>query len=828
MSSSAVTLLSDAPGGPGLPPRWTTSRKDGVGTACGLSSHVWFTTSHGILTEIYYPRIDRAAVKDMGLIVTDEAGFFSEEKMATVTRVAWLKTGVPAFRITNRCIEGRYTIDKTVLADPQRHVVLQQTKFTATRGSVGDYHLYVLLAPHLGNQGRHNQARVEDFNGIPMLMAEHEGCGLALACSVPWKGRSAGYVGVSDGWQDLRAHGRMAWQYAGASDGNVALTGEVDLSEGATFLLALGFGRTMHEAAHRARASLGEGFGEARTRYVREWTAWQRHLRSLASGSRDKGAAYRVSTAVLAVHESKDFRGGTIASLSFPWGEIHGDSDAGGYHLVWPRDAYETASALLAAGADAEIIRALNFFEATQEADGNWPQNMWLDGSRFWTNIQLDETAAPVLLLGLAIRYERVRSAERTRWWPMVRNAVGFIVRHGPSTPEDRWEEDAGLTPYTLGCTIAALLIAAQMADQEGEPTLGAYLRETADAWNAAIEDWIYVEGTDLARQVGVAGYYVRIAPPSRLSLATPLTHETIHIPNLAGPATFPASAIVSSDALALVRFGLRAADDPRIVNSVKAIDAVLKVETPYGPCWHRYNHDGYGEHADGSPFDGSGEGRAWPLLVGERAHYELAAGREQEARRLLGTMEAMAGEAGLLPEQVWDTDAIPDKDLAPGRPTGSARPLVWAHAEHVKLLRSLQDGAVFDTPPQTVERYVNSHTPATHAPWRFEAQVPDMACGQTLRIEARARARVHWSANDWTTTDDVETRDSGIGLWVADLPTAQMAAGTRIVFTCYWPDGDRWEGRNFTVTVAGEPGPVEAGRGARRDDTVAGERHAG
>jgi glucoamylase len=134
-------------------------------------------------------------------------------------------------------------------------------------------------------------------------------------------------------------------------------------------------------------------------------------------------------------------------------------------------------------------------------------------------------------------------------------------------------------------------------------------------------------------------------------------------------------------------------------------IDALLKVDTPGGPAWHRYNQDGYGEHEDGDAFDGTGVGRIWPLLTGERAHYELAAGRAEEARGLLRVMESFASDGGLLPEQVWDAPDIPARELYFGRPSGSAMPLVWAHAEHVKLLRSLRDGRVFDLPPQTVQR---------------------------------------------------------------------------------------------------------------------------
>ena len=156
-----------------------------------------------------------------------------------------------------------------------------------------------------------------------------------------------------------------------------------------------------------------------------------------------------------------------------------------------------------------------------------------------------------------------------------------------------------------------------------------------------------------------------------------------------------------------MVRFGLRPADDPRILDTVKVIDALLKIDTPKGPIWHRYNDDGYGEHEDGSPFDGTGIGRAWPLLTGERAHYELAAGHTQAAMELLGTFNSFANEGGFLPEQVWDSPDIPEKELFFGKPSGSAMPLVWAHAEYVKLLRSLQEGHVFDMPPQTVRRYL-------------------------------------------------------------------------------------------------------------------------
>ena len=331
---------------------------------------------------------------------------------------------------------------------------------------------------------------------------------------------------------------------------------------------------------------------------------------------------------------------------------------------------------------------------------------------------------------------------------------------------------------------------------------MAAYLRETADAWNAAIEGLIYVANTDLARQVGVDGYYVRFAKPDQMEATAPAAGSVDLKNHAAGQERMAVADIISPDALCLVRFGLRAADDPRIVNTVRVIDNTLKVDTSHGPCWHRYSNDGYGEHADGSPYDGTGIGRAWPLLTGERAHYELAAGRKDEAERLLGVMESFANESGFLPEQVWDTQDIPERELYLGRPSGSAMPLVWAHAEYVKLRRSLHDGQVFDTPPQPVQRYLLEKTGSSHMFWRLDQKRRSLSTGKVLRLEVLAAAVVHWSTDDWGTTQDTPTRDTGLGIHMVDLPTEKLAAGAAVVFTFYWTETSHWQGQDFRVAV--------------------------
>jgi glucoamylase len=232
------------------------------------------------------------------------------------------------------------------------------------------------------------------------------------------------------------------------------------------------------------------------------------------------------------------------------------------------------------------------------------------------------------------------------------------------------------------------------------------------DAWNEQIEDWIYVKDTPLAREAGVHGYYIRVAPESSAT-GGPDVHGLVQVRNHeVGSGSIPADELISTDAIALVRFGLRAHEDPRVLGTIAVIDRLLKVELPQGPGWRRYNLDDYGEKADGRPFDGVGIGRVWPLLAGERAHYALAAGKRKEAESLLATIEAQTSPGGLIPEQVWDAAPIPDRELAPGKPTGSAMPLVWAHGEYVKLLRSLKDGR----PVYSPERHCGSICPRSRS----------------------------------------------------------------------------------------------------------------
>jgi glucoamylase len=582
-------------GAPGTAPTWTSSAKDLVTTALG-PSRVWATVGHGVLNEVYWPTTGRPQVRDLGFIVAGE-GYWAEVKREMKYEFETPAPYLPLPRVVH--VGERYRLSVEFVPDPARDVLL------VAYGLEGaDLKLYVLLAPHLGSDGWGNTAWVTD--ALFACKGDHSLC---LLADSGFSRASAGYVGRSDGWQDFAAHGAMTYSFDQAVDGNVALTGELASKQG---VLALAFAESPEGARTLARSSTVEGYRAVRARFVAGWETWQASCLRVPELSPRLAEEACLSATVLKVHEDRTYPGAVVASLSIPWGQSR--QDDGGYHLVWPRDAVETGLALAAVGDLEGARRMLGYLAATQHEEGHWPQNFYPDGRPFWTGVQLDEVGFPVLLAAKLDELGEPRN-EPTR--AMVRKAVGFLVRNGPLSPQDRWEENPGASPFSLAVEVAALVAGSSWLD----PGEREYVLELADCWNERVEEWTYVEGTALALKQGVAGYYVRIGPP-------PQAHGLrgrVEVRNR-GDSAVPAQALVALDFLYLARLGLRSADDERITGTLRVADALLRVETPAGPAYHRYNGDGYGEHNDGSPFDGSGTGRAWPLLTGERGHGALLA----------------------------------------------------------------------------------------------------------------------------------------------------------------------------------------------------------
>ncbi|HAF22852.1 MAG TPA: glucoamylase, partial [Blastocatellia bacterium] len=691
-----------------------------------------------------------------------------------------------------------YRIVKEIIGEPHSSVLLIHTRLEILEPKLrGKLRLYALLAPHMKGTGYHNRAKRCGLGDRKFLEAQREEICMVFGCEPDFTRRSVGYVGHSDGWQDLMNNFKMDWEFEQAQDGNIALTAEIDLSRGMEFTLGVAFGHSMQSASTQLLQALAIPFSQQREKYISQWQR-TRLEDDFREHSKDGGSLFRLSQCILLAHEDKMFQGAFVASLSIPWGETNDDSDAGGYHLVWTRDLVHTATAMLAGGQTESALHALIWLACVQAADGNLPQNSWINGTAYWKNTQLDEVAVPILL---AWRLHRADALRQFDPWPLVSRAARFLMAHGPVTAQERWEETSGYSPSTLAAIIAALVCAAEFARHRKKNLAADFLLDYADWLSAHLEEWTVTNRGELVKDK--PRHYVRITPADLQQAEATADPDTAVIEIANGGGKHLARNIVSGDFLQLVRLGVRAADDPLMVDSLVVIDQELKRDLPQGPCWRRYNYDGYGQKADGSAFDGTGEGRSWPILTGERGHYELAAGRDPMP--FISAMEKFANEGGMLSEQLWDAEDLPEGGMRRGLPTGAAMPLCWSHAEYVSLVRSAHDGICFDRVEPAFQRYVVNPGRSRYEIWSFRHQLRRMSHGRILRIIVAAGATIVWSANDWASTNRADmTNNSALNLWFADLPTENCPGGLVIEFTFFWKEVQRWEGRNYSVAVSG------------------------
>lgn len=753
-----------APGAPGMLSNWCSGAKQMVGTSLG-PARVWFTVGQGILNEIYYPRIDTAQVRDLGFIIADGRGFWQEVKLLEDCKVDCAEVGIPAVTIIHR--HPRFTFTQRIVPEPNRDALLIEVVLVGDK----DLRPYILLAPHLGGTGKNNQAEVGQFRSRRVLWAEQGPFGLALAAVAAHQrdalgACSAGFSGLSDGWQEFNRAGHLEKRYRQAGPGNVALTGELPRCS----VVAVGFGSSRESAATLAVSALLQPFDLIWQQQIEHWRSWHKQWRlphpqtgvKLPQALADQ---VKVSAMVLRVHHDQTFRGALVASLSVPWGET--SEERPGYHLVWPRDLVECAGALLALGSDIEAREILRYLIATQREDGSWYQNQWLGSKPYWTGIQLDQVSFPVLLAGTLADRNALDGIEVES---MARQALGFIAANGPLSPQDRWEENSGVNTFTMAVCIAALVSGARFLPAAEED----FILELADYWNERLEAWTAVRATKLAQRYGVAGYYLRIMPSTAL-IDDSVLMRVLPIKNRKIDPGLSANEQIGVDFLQLVRYGLRDPDDPLIRDTVKLIDELLRVELPQGPGWYRYTGDGYGEHADGRPYDGTGRGRLWPLLTGERGHYELTRG--VDALPYLQAMAAMAGADGMLPEQVWDTDDLPVRGLKRGRATGSAMPLAWAHAEYIKLACSIAEGRPVDRPEPLWARYRGKRPQALI--WYWLPHIPILSLPRNVRLGfcLPRPTTIIWQC-DTGPELPLETTVLALGVHVARLPL--LGAGSK------------------------------------------------
>jgi glucoamylase len=795
--------MADNPA-PGPPARqsqtWTSGAKDTVTTS--LTARVWATVGGGVLNEVFWPAVDQPQVKDFGFLVRAGNGADAEWRELKAEGVYTVEPhpdpAVPLATVTHTGPFYRFSFE--VIPDPERDALLVDYRLSRPPGAAArPLTLYPLLAPHLDtytasagqDTGTHNRAWVQDG---ALFASDDNGHVLCLVAGPGFGRSSVGYVGVSDGWSDLYAHAAMEWEYTSTGWGVVAMMGELSAAAGELAgTLALGFGATAAEAEAAARASLQAGAENTRSALVQQWQQWAAAL-TLPGAGDQVAAAVRQSATVLrgCVDRSS---GGVVAGLSTPWGAD--TNDPGGYHMVWCRDGSETALALAALG-DLDTGRALlDFLAAQQRTDGtqadfgSWGRCYFLDGSSL-PGLQLDETAFPVLL---AAKLEELGLPLPDGISTMVRQAVRYLVRNGPVQPPDaldRWEETAGGSPYTLALIVVALVAGASMLSEPER----SFVLALADNWNERIEEFSYVAASEMDRAFATAGHYVRIGPAA----------DTIRLGNQIEPGiSLKAEQMVGLEFLYLPRLGLRDPYDQRVTDTLKIVDRMLVRRTASGDAYTRYDVDGYGEWLDGSgwPVRHFGIGRPWPLLVGERGHYDALTGGNAAAR--LEAMLAMRGRGGLLPEQVWDAGDLPWRDLANGRPTASAMPLAWAHSEFVKLALLLGSGRPVERLAAVDQRYGGRVPQSATWYWRSRASFSELPAGCALVIVDTEEFTLHCGFDGWQpdTIVDLPAQPLPFDLYGVTLAADQLAGHTSLQFTRRYAGG--WEGRDHSVLLGAE-----------------------
>lgn len=696
----AVGFAQDAPGGPGTLPTWTAGSKEAVGTATSLESKVWFTLQGGILTEVYYPRLDTADVRTLEFAVSDGKRVWVESK-DMVHSLERIETDALLYQQTSSDPQGKFKLTKTYVTDPQRDALLidvtlseqtseqsASTKPSATTMRPPAYAVYVLFDPALKNCGYGDTG----YSQGDALVTQKDGMAAALISSPSFTEMTSGFAGASDGYTDLLLHHALTQKSARAENGNVLQAAK--LPDGRHAVLALGFGKDAAAAVETARQSLSREFYAVSAEYVAGWKEYVKGLRQV-DGKYER--MFRLSAMVLKAHEDKTYRGAMIASMSVPWGFAVKASEptVGGYHLVWARDLYEVATGLLAAGDRATAQRALNYLLTVQQKpDGSFPQNSWLDGKAYWTALQMDEVSYPLILA-----WQLGRTDAET-WTKHLQPEAEFVISHGPGTEEERWEEVSGYSPSTMAAEIAGLVCASDIARKNGAVEEADRYLHKADEWAGNLEKWLVTTTGHLSKSGQGAGYYIRINDTT-----DPNDGGKLDVRN--GGGVWDKRDVVDAGFLELVRLGIRPANDPIVTNSVQVIDATIRTETPNGPGFRRYNHDGYGETYFGGPWLGAGTGRLWPIFTGERGEYEIARG--QDPTRYLMAMERFANAGGMIPEQVWDQADPTASGFVFGSGTGSATPLAWSMAQFLRLVVCAEEKRIVETPSVVAEHFLQT-----------------------------------------------------------------------------------------------------------------------
>ncbi|WP_267643474.1 glycoside hydrolase family 15 protein [Haloarchaeobius amylolyticus] len=775
----ALGAETAAPTGPDEQPTWTTGEKYGIGTVPDHEdpeSHVWFTLTEGALTEPRFPRVDLMNVKTLDFLVVDSEGGYAarthnehrtDDDAETLSRhTEMVGTDALVYRqtITEDDDDHEWELSVEYVTDPEGDAIVGDVSFSARDDN--QYDVYAVADSACSNSGAHDRAAVvgdeseyaltsvDDTpeyldNAIVDPDGEEYEVAVALASSRSFDVATVGTPDAAHVADLFRGDATAIDHAADAAHGNVVLLGR--LGSGVSSVadtLALGFATEGDEDAALTAAgdALDGGFVSVRDGYVNAWQEFVADvsLPNSVQGSSHLANLYRASVMVLKAVEDKTFRGAGIASPSVPWGDaVPADEPTDfGYNFSWARDLYQVFTALETVGKVEEAADSLAYiYNYQQRENGFLPQNTYLDGRTRWGGEQLDNIAFPSVMAYQLWERHGITFEEADYDYEQVRASAAYVVRSGPHSGQERWEEEAGYSPSTIAAEIAGLACAAWLADAEGETADAIDFLAHADAYRRGVERWCAT--TTGTNRIDNTPYYVRVTRNGEPDSGT--RRELANH----GP-TLDERAIVDAGFLDLVRLGILPWDDPVVENSVEVVDETIRVDTPHGPAWYRYNGDGYGEVGEREPDEGApwgldrlGQGRLWPIFTGERGEYELRRGTasgDLAPQNLLETMAGFANSGRMIPEQVWDREYETEYGWEFGEGTGAATPLAWSMAQYIRLADSIDAGEPIETPRFIAERYIGSNAAPVPPALSVEEVAVDEAT-ETVAVSGKTNA---------------------------------------------------------------------------------------
>jgi glucoamylase len=753
---SPALAAGSAPGAPGANATWNESNLQAFADSLGSASKVWYSLGNGELENVFYPQTDTPSTFGLQYIVTDGSSFTNTETANTTHTISLVDPTSLVWQQVNTATNGDFTITKTYIADPSRSVVLVQTTFDNLSSHA--LSLYADYLPQLNNDGMGNTGGTDSSSND--LVASNGSVSSALTASTGFTQTTTGYVGSSsDGSAQLATSHALTATYTSASTaGHIVQVAQIPVaaSGSTTFTLALAFDSSQSAAISDASASLTAGFGSLESSFESGWHSWISGLNAppaSVTGSSQLKQQYYVSLMEVKADEDKTYTGGFIAAPTDPWGTSVSANSAGdhGYHVVWTRDEYEMASALLAAGDPTDANAALQYiFQYEEESNGAVKQNSFLNGTAVFGSLQMDEVADPIIL---AYQLGATNSAD----WSHIQSLANYLVSNGPYTPEERWEENGGYSPATMAAEIAGLVCASVIATDNGNSSEASTYLSTADTFEQDLDADTYTT----SGSYGNGDYYLRITPD-----AAPNNGTSIGIAN--GGGSHDDRTVVDPSYLELVRLGATAPATTEIANTIPVVDSELEVSTPEGPIWHRYNFDGYGETSSGGDYTGTGAGNPWPVLSGERGEYDVADGNLTGAQSMLQTMAGAANSGYQISEQVW-AGSTGTGGFTFGQADNSSTPLMWAMAQYVRLAIDISAGHDVDTPAVVADRYAGATAGLGSVTEKVNVIVPvnTDASGETVylngNLSALGEGAPDWSpagvpmtrvnATEWTTT---------------------------------------------------------------------------